>query len=55
MDISITAGVELAVEHRVSPQLVVHSALLELSAEELEECIVSAAESTPALKVVRRL
>ncbi|MBC7287667.1 MAG: hypothetical protein H5T86_06395, partial [Armatimonadetes bacterium] len=30
-------------------------ALLELSAEELEECIVSAAESNPALKVVRRL
>lgn len=41
-------------EVRVSPQVIAHSALLELSSEEIEERIEEEAERNPALEIVRR-
>jgi RNA polymerase sigma-54 factor len=41
-------------ELRVSPQIIAHSALLELSSEELEEQVEEEADRNPALKLTRR-
>ena len=54
MAVALSVSLEAKPQQHVSPQLVVHAALLELSAEELEERLVEEAERNPALEVVRR-
>ncbi len=55
MSVALSVSLEPGLQHRVSPQLVVHSALLELTTEELEEKLLEEAERNPALEVVRRV
>ncbi len=52
--LGLSVDVQARTEARVMPQLIIHSTLLELTDEELEEALLRAADENPALKVVRR-